>query len=61
VFLRLNLLLLFVSILPFPTGMIGAYLHDTDAERIAVTVYGVNLLAIRRRSASCGDTPSRRA
>ncbi|HEX5950619.1 MAG TPA: TMEM175 family protein [Actinomycetota bacterium] len=47
VFFRLNLLLLlFVSVLPFPTGMIGAYLHDADAERVAVTIYGVNLLAI---------------
>lgn len=47
VFFRLNLLLLFfVSVLPFPTGMIGAYLHDADAERVAITIYGVNLLAI---------------
>jgi uncharacterized membrane protein len=47
VFFRLNLLLLFfVSVLPFPTGMIGAYLHDADAERVAITIYGVNVLAI---------------
>lgn len=47
VFFRLNLLFLFfVSVLPFPTGMIGAYLHDVDAERVAVSIYGVNLLAI---------------
>ena len=45
--LRLNLLFLFfVSLLPFPTRMIGEYLHSESAERIAVTVYGINLLAI---------------
>ena len=47
VLLRLNLLLLlFVSVLPFPTRMLGDYLRETGAERIAVTVYGLNLLAI---------------
>ncbi len=47
VLLRLNLLLLlFVSVLPFPTRMLGEYLRETGAERIAVTVYGLNLLAI---------------
>ena len=47
VLLRLNLLLLFfVSVLPFPTKMIGEFAHHADAERWAVTVYGINLLAI---------------
>ncbi len=47
VFLRLNLLLLFfVSVLPFPTKMIGEFAHHADAERWAVTIYGINLLAI---------------
>jgi uncharacterized membrane protein len=46
-FLRLNLLLLFlISLLPFPTRMLGEYLTDQHAERFAATVYGVNLLAI---------------
>jgi uncharacterized membrane protein len=45
--LRLNLLLLFVvSVLPFTTKMMGEYLADADAERIGVTIYGLNLLAM---------------
>jgi uncharacterized membrane protein len=45
--LRLNLVLLFVvSVLPFPTRMLGEYLFNENAERLATTVYGVNLLAI---------------
>jgi len=44
---RLNLaLLFFVSLLPFPTHMLAVYLSNQGAERIAVTVYGLNLLAI---------------
>ena len=47
ILLRLNLtLLFFVSVLPFPTHMLAEYLSNQDAERIAVTVYGLNLLAI---------------
>ena len=47
VVLRLNLLLLLVvSLLPFPTRMLGEYVHELDAERVAVTIYGFNLLAI---------------
>ncbi len=47
VMLRLNLLLLFfVSVLPYPTRMIGEYHEVLDAERIAVTLYGINLLAM---------------
>jgi uncharacterized membrane protein len=47
ILLRLNLaLLFFVSVLPFPTHMLAEYLANMGAERIAVTVYGLNLLAI---------------
>ena len=47
ILLRLNLVLLFfVSVLPFPTHMLAEYLSNENAERIAVTVYGLNLLAI---------------
>jgi uncharacterized membrane protein len=47
ILLRLNLLLLFsVSLLPFPTHMVAEYLSSNNDERIAVTVYGLNLLAI---------------
>jgi len=49
-FLRLNLVfLLFVAFLPFPTRLVadGLYEHETEAERVAVVVYGLTLLAIR--------------
>ena len=47
-FLRLNLLLLMVVVfLPFPTSLVTAAFGDRDAERVAVTVYGVTLLCIR--------------
>lgn len=43
--LRLNLLvLLFVSFLPFPTRLVGEYVTRGDAERVAVTIYGLTLL-----------------
>ena len=46
--LRINLLmLLVVAFLPFPTKLIAEGLHDTDDERVFVTLYGVTLLAIR--------------
>ena len=45
VFHRLNLLLLlFVSFLPFPTKLLGEFVHEREPERIAATVYGINLL-----------------
>jgi uncharacterized membrane protein len=48
VFLRLNLLLLLVVVfLPFPTTLITDAFGDRDAERVAATVYGLTLLAIR--------------
>jgi len=47
ILLRLNLLLLFfVSVLPYPTHMLAEYIHSENAERVAVTIYGLNLLAI---------------
>lgn len=48
VFLRLNLLLLLVvGFLPFPTKLVTEGFGDSEAERVAVTVYGCTLLAIR--------------
>lgn len=44
VLMRLNLLLLLVvSFLPFPTKLLAEYVHEPDAERVAATVYGINL------------------
>jgi uncharacterized membrane protein len=44
---RLNLLLLlFVSFLPFPTSLVAENVGDVDDERVAVTIYGVNLLVV---------------
>jgi uncharacterized membrane protein len=43
--LRINLLLLFfVSLLPFTTRLLAVNFEVEDAERVAVTVYGLNLL-----------------
>ena len=43
--LRINLLLLFfVSLLPFTTRLLAEYFDVEDAERVAVTIYGLNLL-----------------
>ena len=50
IFLRLNLLLLLaVSVLPFPTRMVADSLSlaPTGPERVAVTLYGLVLLAVR--------------
>ena len=48
VFLRLNLLLLLaVTFLPFPTGLVGEALREPSSERVFVTLYGCTLLAIR--------------
>jgi uncharacterized membrane protein len=45
VLIRLNLLLLMVvSFLPFPTRLLGEYLGEDEPERVAVTIYGLNLL-----------------
>jgi uncharacterized membrane protein len=46
--LRINLvLLLVVAFLPFPTKLIAEGLHDTDDERVFVTLYGLTLLTLR--------------
>jgi len=46
-FLRLNLLLLLVvAFVPFPTRLLAEHLDATDAERVAVTFYGVTLLMV---------------
>jgi uncharacterized membrane protein len=43
--IRLNLLLLLVvSFLPFPTRLVGEHIRADEAERVAVTAYGINLL-----------------
>lgn len=45
--LRINLLvLLVVAFLPFPTRLVTDALHD-EGENVAVTIYGLTLLAIR--------------
>src|SRR5208282_2340380 len=47
-FLQINLLvLLVVAFLPFPTRLVAGALNNTGAERVAVTFYGLTLLAIR--------------
>jgi uncharacterized membrane protein len=44
--LRLNLLFLaLVSFIPFPTRLVSEFLTETDAERAALTVYALVLLA----------------
>jgi uncharacterized membrane protein len=48
IFLQINLLvLLVVAFLPFPTRLVADALHNQDAERVAVTFYGLTPLAIR--------------
>ena len=44
---RINLLLLLLaSFLPFPTKLAAEYLHEPDAERVAVVFYGLVLFAL---------------
>jgi uncharacterized membrane protein len=44
VLIRMNLLLLMlVSFLPFPTRLLGEYVGDDRPERVAATIYGLNL------------------
>lgn len=48
ILLRLNsLVLLVVVFLPFPTRLVAGSLHHNGSERVFVTMYGLNLLAIR--------------
>jgi uncharacterized membrane protein len=45
--MRINILLLMaVSFLPYPTRLVAEAVRDADAERTAVTFYGMCLLAI---------------
>jgi uncharacterized membrane protein len=45
-FIRLNLLLLMVvAFLPFPTRLLGEHFGEQSPERVAVTIYGLALLA----------------
>ena len=47
IYLRLNLLvLLSVAFLPFPTRLVAHALQDTAGELVAVTLYGLSMLAI---------------
>ena len=53
IFLQLNLvLLLVVAFLPFPTKLVTDALHVTADERVAITIYGLTLLAIRLLTAA---------
>ncbi len=46
-FARINLLLLLVvSLLPFPTRLLAEYIRDEEAVRVAVTILGLNYLMI---------------
>lgn len=48
IFLQINLvLLLVVAVLPFPTRLIADAHQEAGALRVAVTIYGLTLLAIR--------------
>ena len=48
IFLQINLLvLLVVAFLPFPTRLVADALNNEGTERVAVTFYGLTLLAIR--------------
>jgi TMEM175 potassium channel family protein len=46
-FLRLNLLLLVVVFLPFPTRLVAEALHNPASEQVFVTMYGLTLLVMR--------------
>ena len=51
--MRINLLLLLViGFLPFPTKLVAGSIHDANAERVFVTMYGLTLLIIRLLSFS---------
>ena len=47
-FLKLNLLILLtIGFLPLPTRLVATTLHSVGNERVAVTMYGLTLFAIR--------------
>jgi uncharacterized membrane protein len=59
IFLRLNLLLLLVvTFLPFPTGLVGEALREPSSERVFVTMYGLTLLTIRLMDSPWTSTPT---
>jgi TMEM175 potassium channel family protein len=44
---RINLIVLLIaSFLPFPTRLIGEFVNDPDAQRVAAVFYGLSLLAL---------------
>jgi len=43
-----------VAFLPFPTKLVTDALHDVGDERVAITIYGLTLLAIRLLNAVAG-------
>ncbi len=56
ILLRLNLLvLLVVAFLPFPTRLVADAIHQPSAQRVAVTIYGLTLLAIRALGACLAE------
>jgi uncharacterized membrane protein len=60
IFLRINLLLLLVvTFLPFPTGLVGEALREPSSERVFVTMYGLTLLAIRLMGSALGEYADR--
>jgi len=60
IFLQINLvLLLVVAFLPFPTRLVTDALHDVGNERVAITIFGLTLLAIRLLGAAL-DSYARR-
>jgi uncharacterized membrane protein len=44
-FLRVNLALLVVSFVPFPTKLVAEYLGSREDEKVAATIFGITLLA----------------
>lgn len=57
--LRIDLLLLLVvSFLPFPTGLLADGVQHDEAGKVATTIYGLTLLTTASGSRCCGGTPS---
>ena len=58
----INLLVLLVAaFLPFPTWLVADALHEVGAERVAVTIYGLTMLAIRLLGSALGGICTARA
>jgi hypothetical protein len=47
-----------MAIHPFPPRTPGEYARETEAERIAGTIYGVDVFRDRGHEASCGGSRS---